>query len=44
MLPLALVCVVVSLVLLALAAFSVPSGRFSLLAAGVFFYVLSTVV
>lgn len=44
MLPVKLVCVVVSLVLFALAAFAVPSGRFSLLAAGAFFGELALVV
>ena len=38
------VCIIISLVLLFLAMVSVPSGRFSLLAGGVFFYVLSQVI
>ena len=39
-----LICIIISLVLLFLAMISVPSGRFSLLAGGVFFYVLSQVI
>ena len=35
---------IVSLVLFGIAAFGVPSGRFSLIASGLFFYTLSIVV
>lgn len=41
MLPVKLVLVVVALVLFALAAFGVPSGRFGLLAGGLFAWLLS---
>lgn len=39
-----LIFLIVALVLFAIAAFGVPSGRINLIAAGLFFWVLSLVV
>jgi hypothetical protein len=39
-----LICIIIALVLFALAMFSVPAGRFSLVAGGLFFWCLSTVI
>ena len=40
----ALLCKVIALVLFAVAALGVPTSRFSLIAAGLFFYTLAEVV
>jgi hypothetical protein len=44
MLSIDLGCLIIALVFFALAAFSVPSGRFNLTAAGLFFLTLQMVV